>query len=144
MSSGGKLRVYDDGRCTFCQWAAAWVLKRDTRKRLVFRDYNEPAVAAETPFPVEQLRRSMHVQTPDGQWHAGYFAWIAILAVLPGWRWLARVLRLPPLRWLGPSIYQFVANHRYGVPLFMLRWLGAPVPCPPGGCALPERKRTGS
>ncbi len=119
-------------------------MRFDSEHRLEFRDYNDPAIAAETPFPVEQLSRRMHVQTPDGQWHAGYFGWIAIISALPKWHWLAPVLRTPPLRWLGPSIYEFVANHRYQVPRFVLGWLGAPVPCAPGGCVLPDSKRTGT
>ncbi len=142
MPGGRKLKVYNDGRCPFCQWAEAQVLRFDVGDRLEFRDYREPGVADETPFTVRQLDHKMHVRTPDGQWHAGYFGWVAVFSVLPKGRLLAGLLRVPPLRWLGPLIYQFVANRRYRVPQFMLTWLGVPAPCPPGGYALPERERT--
>ncbi len=144
MPESGKLQVYDDGRCAFCQWAEAWILRSDFEGRLEFRDYNQAGVAAETPFSFEQLNRKMHVRSPDGQWRAGYFGWIAIFSVLPKLRWLARVLSIAPLRWIGPSIYQFVANHRYRVPRFVLRCMGAPVPCPPAGCDVSGRERTGT
>ena len=129
MESGGKVRVYDDGRCPFCQWAQRVVARYDTDHCLEFCDYHDPAIAAETPFSFQQLHQKMHVQTPDGQWHAGFLGWIAVLAGLPRWRWLASVLGVPPLRWAGSAVYRLVAGHRYQVPDFLLRWLGAPPPC---------------
>jgi predicted DCC family thiol-disulfide oxidoreductase YuxK len=129
MSVSASVRVYDDGHCPFCQWAQQTITRFDRDHRLDFRDYNLPEIAAETPFPREQLDYRMHVQTPDGQWHAGFFGWMAILRVLPRWRWLARVMSAPPIRWLGPVMYQFVADHRYQVPHRLLRFLGAPQPC---------------
>jgi predicted DCC family thiol-disulfide oxidoreductase YuxK len=129
VASPGQLRAYDDGHCPFCQWAQQKIARYDLDHLLDFRDYNQPAIAAETPFSLEQLNARMHVRTPDGQWHAGFFGWIAILRVLPRWRWLAAVLSAPPLRWIGPAVYRFIASHRYQVPAWLLRWLGAPQPC---------------
>lgn len=129
VASYNQLRVYDDGQCPFCQWAQQAITRWDRDHRLQFRDYHDPDVAAETPFPFAQLHRQMHVQTPDGQWHAGFFGWVAILGVLPRWRWLAGAMRVPPLRWIGPAVYRFVASHRYQVPGWLLRWFGAPQPC---------------
>ena len=135
VGSRNQLRVYDDGRCPFCQWAQQTITRRDRDHRLEFRDYHDPAVAAETPFPFAQLHQRMHVHTPDGQWHAGFFGWVAILSVLPRWRWLTAAMRVPPLRWIGPAAYGLVASHRYQVPGWLLRWLGAPPPCTES-CAL--------
>lgn len=131
MASTDELRVYDDGRCAFCQWSQKTIARWDRDHRLEFRDYHDPAVAAETPFPFEQLHQRMHVQTPDGCWHAGFFGWIAILRVLPRWRWLAGVMSVPPMRWIGPAAYGFIANHRYLAPGWLLRLLGAPRLCDP-------------
>jgi predicted DCC family thiol-disulfide oxidoreductase YuxK len=136
VQSFGKVTVYDDGRCPFCQWTQQKVEAYDRERRLEFRDYNLPAHAAETPFSVEQLSQKMHVRTADGQWQSGFFGWLAILKVLPRWRWLARVLAVPPLRWVGPLVYRFVAGNRYRIPKFLLRWLGAPPPCD-DSCAVP-------
>lgn len=136
MPDAGTLRIYSDGQCRFCLWLQETVWRYDRDQRLEWRDYNLPAVANETPFAREELARRMHVRTPDGCWHAGYFGWVEIISVLPRWRWLARIVRLWPLHWLGPKAYQYVANHRYRIPRFVLAWLGAPVPCPPAGCVL--------
>lgn len=129
MESAGKLRVLVDGQCPFCQWAQQNMRYYDREQRLEFCDFNQPAIAAETPFDFRQLDREMHVRTPDGSWHTGFLGWVAVLSALPRWRGLARLLRLPPLRWLGPPLYRFVADHRNRMPRVLLRWLGAPPPC---------------
>jgi predicted DCC family thiol-disulfide oxidoreductase YuxK len=138
MDAAAKLTVYDDGSCPFCQWAQAWVERRDPEHRLEFRDFNRPEVAAETPFAPAELGRRMYVRAPDGDWHIGFFGWIAVLSALPHWRWLAGLMRVPPCRWAGPRVYQFIADHRYQIPRFLLRWMGAPPPCDVN-CALPRR-----
>lgn len=138
MDVAAKLTVYDDGNCPFCQWTQGLVERRDPEHRLEFRDFNRPEVAAETPFAPAELGRRMHVYTPDGDWHIGFFGWIAVLSALPRWRWLAGLMRVPPCRWAGPMVYQFIADHRYQIPRFLLRWMGAPPPCDVN-CALPRR-----
>ena len=140
VASTDQLRVYDDSRCAFCQWAQGTIAGWDRDHRLEFRDYHDSAKAAETPFPFAQLHQRMHVQTPDGRWHAGFYGWVAILGVLPRWRWLAGVMGVPPLSWIGPPAYGFIANHRYDVPGWLLRWLGAPRPCDQS-CAAPRPRR---
>ena len=137
MDTAAKLTVYDDGNCPFCQWAQGWVERRDREHRLEFRDFNRPEVATETPFAPLELGRRMYVRTPEGDWRIGYFGWIAVLAALPRWRWLAALMRVPPSRWAGPTVYQFIADHRYQFPRFLLRWLGAPPPCDVN-CAVPR------
>jgi predicted DCC family thiol-disulfide oxidoreductase YuxK len=129
VASIKQLRIYDDGQCPFCQWARQTIIRWDRDLLLEFRDYHDPAVAAETPFPFQQLHQRMHVRTPGGRWHTGFFGWIAILRALPRWRWLAAVMSAPPLRWIGPAAYVFIANHRYQVPRWFLSWLGEPPPC---------------
>jgi predicted DCC family thiol-disulfide oxidoreductase YuxK len=129
VAPADQLRIYDDGQCPFCQWAQQTIAGWDRNRRLQFRDYHDPAVAAETPFSFAELHQRMHVQTPDGQWHAGFFGWVAILSALPRWRWLAGAMRVPPLRWIGPAAYGFIADHRYQVPGWLLHWLGAPQSC---------------
>ncbi len=143
MQGGGKLKIYTDGQCRFCLWMQEQALRYDRDQRLDWRDFNLPEVTAETPFPRDELVRRMHVLTPDGQWHAGYFGWVAILSALRRWRWVGSVARLWPFSWLGPKLYQFVANHRYRIPRFVLAWLGAPTPCPPEGCPLSGREVAG-
>jgi predicted DCC family thiol-disulfide oxidoreductase YuxK len=129
MPANDKLRVYTDGQCGFCSWARSLVEPYDTDRRIEFRDFNDPAVASETPYSDEQLAREMHVLTPEGKWFAGFHGWMAVLRVLPRRRWLARLLSVPPFRWIGPLLYRFVAANRYRIPGFILGVVGAPQPC---------------
>jgi len=134
-----RLVVYTDGSCPFCQWSRQRVEQYDREQRVEFRDYNHPAIARETPFSSAELATEMHVLTPDQRWHGGFSAWLEVLKALPRWRRLGKLLGFMPFRWVGPSLYRMVARNRYRAPNFVLRWLGAPLPCPQEGtCAVPR------
>jgi predicted DCC family thiol-disulfide oxidoreductase YuxK len=122
MATEPKLEIYLDGSCAFCQWSRARIEPWDTRGRLRFLDYNDPKLAGQAPYTLEELASEMHVREPDGTWTAGFAAWLRILRVLPRLAWLGWMLGLPPLRWIGPSAYGWVARHRQLLP-------GAPRPC---------------
>jgi predicted DCC family thiol-disulfide oxidoreductase YuxK len=121
-----------DGSCSFCQWTRTKVEPFDSGARLRFLDYNDPGVAAQAPFSRAELDREMHVRMPDGKWLKGFEAWMALLGVLPKLAWIGRIAALPPVRWLGPSVYAFIARHRYNLP-------GAPSRCDSDSCAVPGR-----
>ena len=125
--------IFMDGSCSFCQWSRTKVEPYDSSARLRFLDYNDPGVAAQAPFSRGELDREMHVRMPDGQWLKGFEAWLALLRVLPKLAWIGRIAGLPPLRWLGPSLYAFIARHRYSLP-------GAPSHCDTDTCPVPGRK----
>jgi predicted DCC family thiol-disulfide oxidoreductase YuxK len=127
-----QFEVLLDGSCAFCQWVRARVEPYDTNLRVQFLDYNDSQVAARTPFPRNELDDEMHVRTPEGAWLRGYPAWIAILRELPNLAWLDRIGGWPPFSWIGPSIYRFIARHRYTLP-------GAPPRCNSGSCEVPDR-----
>lgn len=122
--------IFMDGSCSFCRWTRAKIEPYDSDSRLRFLDYNDPAVAAQAPFSSSELSREMHVRTPDGSWKRGFEAWVVLLRVLPKLAWLGRISARPPVRWLGPSLYRFVARHRYNLP-------GAPARCESDTCAIP-------
>jgi predicted DCC family thiol-disulfide oxidoreductase YuxK len=128
MDSQSNYEVFLDGACPFCQWTRAHVEPFDTRRRIEFLDYNEPAIAARAPFPRESLDREMHVRAPGGVWLSGYAAWIALLRVMPKLAWLGWLLGLPPIRWLGPGLYRWAARNRYHFP-------GSPPRCASDRCA---------
>jgi predicted DCC family thiol-disulfide oxidoreductase YuxK len=123
--------IFMDGSCSFCQWTRTKIEPFDSGLRLRFLDYNDPSVAAQAPFPRAELDREMHVRTPDGSWKKGFEAWLVLLRVLPKLSWLGRIASLPPARWLGPSVYGFIARHRYSLP-------GAPARCETDTCAIVE------
>lgn len=122
--------VFMDGSCSFCAWTRRKVEPYDSQSQLRFLNYNDPAVAGQAPFSRDELEREMHVRTPDGTWKKGFDAWVALLKVLPKLAWLGRITAVPPIRWLGPSIYRFIAQHRYSLP-------GAPKRCETDTCAVP-------
>jgi predicted DCC family thiol-disulfide oxidoreductase YuxK len=134
MTQTGTFDIFMDGSCSFCRWSREKIEPYDSRSRLRFLDYNDPAVAAQAPFSREDLGREMHVRTPDGRWMEGFEAWLELLRALPKLAWLGRLAGLPPLRWMGPSVYRFIARHRYSIP-------GAPARCETDTCAIPEHPR---
>jgi predicted DCC family thiol-disulfide oxidoreductase YuxK len=133
----GKFEVFNDGSCAFCQWIRARVEPYDTRHRIAFVDYNDPAVAALAPFSIEQLENEMHVRAPDGAWVAGFAAWVVLLRAMPRLAWIGWILGAPPFRWMGPSIYRWIARNRYSLP-------GAPPRCEPQSCASPSAHVSGT
>lgn len=132
MPGNGQLEVFVDGSCPFCQAVQARAERWDTRKRIRFMDYHDPAIAAEAPFPRERLDAEMHVRTGDGAWHAGFAGWTAILRELPRLGWLGWLFGTPLFRLAGPSVYRWVARHRYALP-------GFPPPCDAAACPLPSQ-----
>ncbi len=124
--------IFMDGSCSFCRWTQAKIEPYDSGLRLRFLDYNDPAVAAQAPFPRGELDNEMHVRTPDGTWLKGFEAWLALLRALPKLAWLGRFASMPLMRWMGPSVYKFIARHRYSLP-------GAPARCETDTCAIPGR-----
>jgi predicted DCC family thiol-disulfide oxidoreductase YuxK len=133
MPETANYEVFLDGSCSFCRWARSKIEPHDSNRRLTFLDYNDPAVAAQAPFSRSDLDLEMHVRTPKGRWLRGFEAWLAVLCVLPGYRWLGRMAGVPPLRWIGPSVYRFIARHRYSLP-------GAPARCESDTCPLPSQR----
>jgi predicted DCC family thiol-disulfide oxidoreductase YuxK len=133
MPQTAKYDIFLDGSCSFCRWSQAKIEPYDSGERVRFLDYNDPAVAALAPFPRGKLDREMHMRTPEGNWLRGFEAWLVLLRVLPKLAWLGRIASVPPLRWLGPSVYGFIARHRYSLP-------GAPARCDTDTCAPPARR----
>jgi predicted DCC family thiol-disulfide oxidoreductase YuxK len=130
MSSEAKVEIFMDGSCPFCRAVQARVEPFDKAGRLRFVDYNNPTVAALAPYPRERLDEEMHVRAADGSWQVGYDGWVAILRELPRLKWLGSLLGAIPFRWFGPSVYRWIARHRYRIP-------GFPAPCTADHCALP-------
>jgi predicted DCC family thiol-disulfide oxidoreductase YuxK len=131
MPESPKYDIFLDGSCSFCRWSRDKIEPFDSNGSVRFHDYNDPAVAAQTPFPRSDLDQEMHLRTPEGKWLRGFEAWLALLRVLPRLAWLGWIAGLPPLRWLGPPFYRFIARHRYSLP-------GAPARCEGDTCALPH------
>lgn len=104
--------VWYDGGCPLCRASRAWCEGRDRDGRLVFRDIRS---VDDGKLPVDRAaaEASMWIVDPEGRLARGFSGWRAIMAQLPGWRWIARLTGVPPLRWLGPPVYRLVARLRH-------------------------------
>jgi predicted DCC family thiol-disulfide oxidoreductase YuxK len=131
MSETARIEVYTDGQCPLCKWMRARVEPFDRHQRINWLDYRDPEVQRRAaPYTLQELDAEMHTRTPDGRWSAGYKAWIALMRVLPGWRYLAPLLSIWPFTSLGALFYRWLAKRRY-------KLFGVPPPCDASGvCSL--------
>lgn len=136
MSKAARIEVYTDGQCPLCQWMRARVEPLDRDRLIEWIDYHDPeAQRRAAPHTLQELAEEMHVRCPDGNWFKGFWAWLAVLRVLPRWSWLARVLAVWPFKSLGPIFYRWLAKRRY-------KLFGIPPPCDASGvCSLHSAKR---
>ena len=104
--------MFYDGGCRLCVASRRWAEARDRAHCLQFHDLDPQASEALVAGGGEQPALEMVARTGEGRLVTGFDAWLAVLAVLPRWRVVARILAAPPLRWLGPSLYRVVARHR--------------------------------
>lgn len=89
------LTVLYDGACPLCRREIALYRGANATQPLAFVDVS--GAAAGLPPGVERARllARFHVQRPDGMLVDGARGFVALWAVLPGWRWLARLARVP-------------------------------------------------
>ncbi len=109
------LTVLYDGACPLCRREIG--VYRDLRPLsadalVCFADVSNAAVPLPPGTTREQLLARFHVQGPDGKLLSGAEAFLALWAVLPGWRWLAFAGRLPGATWLMERMYRFFLRWR--------------------------------
>jgi predicted DCC family thiol-disulfide oxidoreductase YuxK len=91
----GALTVMYDGACPLCRREIALYRGLPADVRVDFEDVSDPAVPVPLGADRTALLARFHVRTADGRWLDGARAFVALWAVMPGWRWLARLGRLP-------------------------------------------------
>jgi 3-demethoxyubiquinol 3-hydroxylase len=104
-----QITVLFDGACPLCRREIAvyqGLIPTAPATRLAFSDVS----LAQTPLPpggdrAAYLKR-FHVQLADGSVRSGAAAFVALWAVLPGWRWLARLASLPGATPLLELVYR--------------------------------------
>lgn len=123
--------VYYDGACPLCR-SEMGVLMRDNRAgRLRFVDISLRGFdAAALGVTQAALMARLHVQRPDGGWLVGVPAVQAAYA-LTGHARIASALGQPAIARLARPAYDWLADHRYRLP----RWLLKLVRLHAGSCA---------
>jgi predicted DCC family thiol-disulfide oxidoreductase YuxK len=106
------LTVLYDGACPLCRREIG--LYRDLRADtpLCFADVSDASQPLPSGTTREQLMARFHVRGADGRLLSGAAAFLALWAVLPGWRWLARAGRLPGAAWAMERAYRLFLRWR--------------------------------
>jgi predicted DCC family thiol-disulfide oxidoreductase YuxK len=117
-ASAPPLTVWYDGASPLCRREIGVYRGLQPNTPVCFADVSDPASALPDGSTREQLLARFHVQRSDGQWLSGASAFLALWAVLPGWRWLAWVGRLPGAAWAMERLYRLFLRWR----LALQRW----------------------
>jgi predicted DCC family thiol-disulfide oxidoreductase YuxK len=106
------LMVLYDGACPLCRREIGLYRRLQplpSGSPVCFADVSDAAGELPGALPPgttrEQWLARFHVRRADGEWLHGAPAFLALWAVLPGWRWLARLGRLPGMAGLMERAY---------------------------------------
>ena len=116
------LTVLYDGSCPLCRREISVYRGARASQPLSFSDVSNPALVPPTGTTVGALMARFHVQHADGRLESGARAFIALWALLPGWRWLARLGRLPGMTPLMEWAYQGFLRVRPAFQSLARRW----------------------
>ncbi len=100
------MTVWYDGACPLCRREIGVYRGLQARAPLCFADVSDAATVLPEGASRSQLLARFHVRRADGRWLSGAQAFLAMWAVLPGWRWLAGVGRLPGAAGLMEHAYR--------------------------------------
>ena len=134
MPQTAKYDIFMDGSCSFCRWTRERIEALRFRLAVAIPGLQRPGSGGAGPLSralnsTVKCTCALRKERGCGDSKRGS----PCFAVLPKLAWLGRIASLPPLRWLGPSVYGFIARHRYSLP-------GAPARCETDTCALPARR----
>lgn len=128
--------VFYDGACPLCR-SEMGVLMRDNHAGLLrFTDISAPGFDAPALGVTQTaLMERLHVQSPDGSWLIGVPAVQAAYAAT-GHHRIAGALAVPFVARLARPAYDWLADHRYRLPGWLLRLvhLHAGSCAPDGAC----------
>ena len=121
------LTVLYDGACPLCRREIGLYRGLRANTPVCFADVNDTAQPLPPGTTREQLLARFHVRSGDGHLLSGAAAFLALWAVLPGWRWLALAGRVPGAAWLMERSYVYFLRWRPTLQRWAQR-LDAPAP----------------
>lgn len=127
------LTVLYDGACPLCCREIGLyrcVQPRSPESAVHFADVNDPALKIPMGVTRERLLARFHVCMPNGELLSGARAFLALWAVLPGWRWLALLGRVPGVPGLMEFGYRVFLRARPMLQYFVRRLDPARPPLP--------------
>jgi predicted DCC family thiol-disulfide oxidoreductase YuxK len=104
--------VLYDGACPLCRREIGLYGGLQPTTPVCFADLSDASLPLPGDSTREHLLARFHVRGTDGQLISGAQAFLALWAVLPGWRWLARAGRLPGAAWLMKRMYRLFLRVR--------------------------------
>ena len=108
--------VIYDGECPICQGGMRWVGRRALPGQFEFLPCQSPERRARFSWMAERTcLEALQLVLPDGRVLSGDAGIREILRRLRGWRLVARLFGLPGVRVFAPSLYRWVARHRYAI-----------------------------
>jgi predicted DCC family thiol-disulfide oxidoreductase YuxK len=111
VAESAPLTVLYDGACPLCRREIGIYRGLRPNAPLCFADVSDAALPLPPGTTREQLLARFHVRDGNGRLLSGAEAFLALWAVLPGWRWLAWLGRVPGVAWAMERSY-----------LLFLRW----------------------
>lgn len=99
------LTVLYDGACPLCRREIGIYRGLQPNTPVCFADVSDPTSPLPSGTTREQLLARFHVRGSDGRLLSGAQAFLALWAVMPGWRWLAWAGRLPGAAWAMERVY---------------------------------------
>ena len=106
------LTVLYDASCPLCRREIGAYRGLQPNAPVCFADVSDTTLALPSGTTREQLMARFHVRGSDGRLLSGAQAFLALWAVLPGWRWLALAGRLPGAAWAMERLYRFFLRWR--------------------------------
>jgi predicted DCC family thiol-disulfide oxidoreductase YuxK len=106
------LTVLYDGACPLCRREIGIYRGLQADEPVCFADVADPAQPLPSGTTREQLLSRFHVRDSNGRLRSGAEAFLALWAVLPGWRWLARFGRVPGAAWVMERVYRLFLRAR--------------------------------
>ena len=106
------LTVLYDGACPLCRREIGVYRGLQANAPVCFADISDAAQPLPPGTTREQLMARFHVRSRDGALLSGAQAFLALWAVLPGWRWLAQIGRLPGAAWAMERTYRVFLRWR--------------------------------
>ena len=101
-----------DGVCVFCSRWVRWVIARDREAGFRFTAIQSATGKALAEAQgVDLVAPQTNAVTRDGRIHFKSDAVLAVVTLLPGWRWVGVFRRVP--RGLRDALYDRVARNRY-------------------------------
>ena len=124
------LTVLYDGACPLCRREIGVYRGLRPNTPVCFAEVSDIALPLPSGTTREQLLARFHVRGRDGRLLSGAQAFLALWAVLPGWRWLALAGRLPGAAWTMERLYRFFRAGGQRCSAGPRAWIGRPDRCP--------------